>query len=69
MFIGALYATCYFMFAKFRATYNREEDSFRIGIIVIPCACLALLINTEYTAFEICWTFSIYLEGINANHS
>jgi len=35
-----------------------------ICFILVPCAILALLINSEFTIMEILWTFSIYLEAI-----
>jgi ER lumen protein retaining receptor len=63
-FLGAIYATVYFMFFKFRATYNSEEDPFRVEILLIPCAVLAVLVNAQFTFLEILWTFSIYLEAV-----
>ncbi|KAI6239379.1 ER lumen protein-retaining receptor erd-2.2 [Aphelenchoides fujianensis] len=64
LFIGSLYTTCYLIFVKFKATYNREEDIFRIELLVIPSAVLALLINPSFTPLEILWSFSIYLEAV-----
>ncbi|KAH7711259.1 Protein C28H8.4, partial [Aphelenchoides avenae] len=64
LFIGWLYATVYLMFVKFRATYNREEDTFRMEILLAPCAILALFVNAEFAPLEILWTFSIYLESV-----
>ncbi|KAI1722976.1 ER lumen protein retaining receptor domain-containing protein [Ditylenchus destructor] len=62
-FVAALYATCYFMFVKFKATCNREEDTFRIELLLLPCAVLAVLVNAQFTPMEILWTFSVYLEA------
>lgn len=64
IFISASLATVYFMFVKFRATYDRNSDSFRIEFLLIPCAVLALLINHEFSVLEVMWTFSIYLESV-----
>lgn len=64
IFIGASLATVYLIFAKFRATYDRNHDSFRIEFLLIPAVALALLINHEFTVLEVLWTFSIYLESV-----
>lgn len=64
VFISASLATVYLMFVKFRATYDRNSDSFRIEFLLIPCAILALLINHEFSVLEVMWTFSIYLESV-----
>ncbi|KAI6204531.1 hypothetical protein M3Y94_00685500 [Aphelenchoides besseyi] len=64
LFIVSLYTTCYLMFVKFRGTYNRDEDTFRVELLIGPCAVLALFINPEFTPLEILWAFSIYLESV-----
>lgn len=64
VFIGASLATVFLMFVKFRATYDRNHDSFRIEFLLIPCVVLALLINHDFTVLEVLWTFSIYLESV-----
>lgn len=63
-FLASSVATVYFMFIKFRATYDRNHDTFRVEFLVIPSAVLAVLINHEFTIFEVLWTFSIYLESV-----
>ena len=63
-FIGASVATLYLMFVKFRATYDRNHDSFRIEFLLIPAVILSLVINHDFTVLEILWTFSIYLESV-----
>lgn len=64
IFIGASLATVYLIYAKFRATYDRNHDSFRIEFLLAPCAVLALLIHHHFTVMEVLWTFSIYLEAV-----
>lgn len=64
VFIGASLATIFLMFAKFRATYDRNHDSFRIEFLIIPAIILSLLINHDFTVLEVLWTFSIYLESV-----
>lgn len=64
IFIGASAATVFLMFVKFRATYDRNHDSFRIEFLLIPTVLLSLLINHDFTVLEVLWTFSIYLESV-----
>jgi len=64
IFIVASYATVFLMFQKFKATYDRNHDTFRIEFLIGPCALLALIINHEFSVIEILWTFSIYLESV-----
>lgn len=63
-FLAASFGTLYLMWVKFKATYDRNHDTFRIEFLLAPCVLLALLINHEFTFLEILWTFSIYLEAV-----
>ncbi|CAD6189343.1 unnamed protein product [Caenorhabditis auriculariae] len=63
-FITSSIATVYLMLFKFRGTYEKESDQFRVYLLVVPAAVLALFINNGFTVMEILWTFSIYLEAI-----
>ncbi|RCN27170.1 ER lumen protein retaining receptor [Ancylostoma caninum] len=63
-FLATSIGTVYLMWVKFKATYDRNNDSLRIEFLVIPAAILALLINHEFTLMEVMWTFSIYLESV-----
>eukprot|EP00128_Syssomonas_multiformis_P015311 Colp12_sorted_trinity150504_noHs@1437 len=62
-FLTASGATVYLMAAKFKATYNRNQDYFRLEYLALPAALLALLTTSEYSISEILWTFSIWLES------
>ncbi|KAK9908093.1 hypothetical protein WJX75_002665 [Coccomyxa subellipsoidea] len=66
VFLGTSFSIIYFMrfHRVVRNTYDKEQDTFRVMFIIIPCAVLALLINQERSALEILWTFSIYLEAV-----
>jgi len=64
VFIGTSLATLYLMYIKFKATYDRNHDTFRIEFLLIPITLLALLVNHEFTPLEVLWTFSIYLESV-----
>nr|CAH0110151.1 unnamed protein product [Daphnia galeata] len=64
IFIAASYGTLYLMYVKFRATYDRNHDTFRVELLLIPVAALALLFNHEFSVMEVLWAFSIYLEAV-----
>jgi ER lumen protein retaining receptor len=64
LFLGSSIATVYLMFVKFRATYDKNHDVFRLELLIVPAFVLALLVNHEYSVMEIMWTFSIYLEAV-----
>jgi ER lumen protein retaining receptor len=66
-FISASLAIVYFM--RFgtpqKATYNADQDAFPIQYLIGPCALLGLIVNQDhYSAFEIVWAFSVYLEAV-----
>jgi len=63
-FLVTSFGTLYLMWMKFKATYDRNHDTFRIEFLVIPAALLALLLNHEFSVMEVLWTFSIYLESV-----
>lgn len=64
IYIGCAFATVYFIYVKFKATYDGNHDTFRIEFLLIPVAGLSVLVNHEFSAVEILWTFSIYLESV-----
>lgn len=64
IFIVATLATCYFIFFKFRGTYDSNHDTFRVEFVVVPIAGLSVLVNHSMTVMEVLWTFSIYLESV-----
>ena len=59
---------CYLMHYKnpWRATHDRENDTFRLRYLIIPCAILSLLFHREslHEVRTILWTFSEYLEAV-----
>ncbi|XP_022222650.1 ER lumen protein-retaining receptor-like [Drosophila obscura] len=64
LFLIASGATLYLIYRKFKATYDHNHDSFRIGYLLVPCALLSLFFNHELAVLEVLWTFSIYLESV-----
>jgi len=63
-FLVTSFGTLYLMWMKFKATYDRNHDTFRIEFLVVPAVLLALLLNHEFSVMEVLWTFSIYLESV-----
>ncbi|XP_067140532.1 ER lumen protein-retaining receptor-like [Centruroides vittatus] len=63
-FIAASVATLYLIYLKFKPTYDRNHDTFRIEFLVVPSIVLSLILNHEFTPLEVLWTFSIYLESV-----
>jgi ER lumen protein retaining receptor len=64
IFIIGSFATVFLIFFKFKATYDKNHDTFRIEFLLLPCVVLSLIINHEFSIMEILWTFSIYLESV-----
>uniref|UniRef100_A0AC35TZ10 ER lumen protein-retaining receptor n=1 Tax=Rhabditophanes sp. KR3021 TaxID=114890 RepID=A0AC35TZ10_9BILA len=63
-YLGTSIATCYFIYTKFRPTYDQNHDTFRLEFLIVPSVVLALVINHDFSILEIMWTFSIYLEAV-----
>lgn len=53
IFIVSSYATIYFMYVKFKATYDSNHDSFRIEFLLVPVGGLAFLVNHDFTPLEV----------------
>ncbi|CAF1030154.1 unnamed protein product [Brachionus calyciflorus] len=63
-YLCSSFGTIYLMYVKFKATYDRNHDTFRVEFLLIPVAILSLIFNHEFDVLEILWTFSIYLESV-----
>jgi ER lumen protein retaining receptor len=64
VFLVSCYGTLFLMFVKFKATYDKNHDTFRIELLALPCVVLALVVNHEFSVMEILWTYSIYQEAV-----
>jgi len=64
IFLASTFATIYLIQFKYKHTYDKEHDSFRILFLIVPCAVLSLVLNAEFEFVEILYTFSIYLEAV-----
>lgn len=63
VFLAASYATLYLMYVKFKATNDRNHDTFRIEFLLVPVTLLALLVNHEFTPLEVCNSLSLSLSA------
>lgn len=68
IFIASSYATVHLIYNKFKTTYGRSQDTFRIDYLLGAVAVLTILIHERkpdsYLIIELLWTFSIYLEAV-----
>lgn len=53
LYVAATYATLYLVYLKFRSTYQRSQDTFRIEFLILPAIALALLINHQFAVVEV----------------
>lgn len=55
VFLGTSFSIIYFMrfHRMVRNTYDKEQDTFRVLFLIVPCAVLALLINQERSTLEV----------------
>ncbi|UYV76529.1 KdelR [Cordylochernes scorpioides] len=68
VFLGTSYATLYLMWAKFKATYDRNHDTLRIEFLVGPALVLALLLNHDFTPLESAAKASASMLGTASNY-
>jgi len=58
------FAILVLVYYKFRHTFDREQDTFRIECLIGPCLLLALAVNQQFSFLEVMWTFNVYLEAV-----
>ncbi|KAJ3170432.1 endoplasmic reticulum retention protein [Irineochytrium annulatum] len=63
-FIASSAWICWAMQTKYKKSWDLGLDTFRVEFLIAPCALLSLIFNSKFTAIEILWTFSIYLEAV-----
>lgn len=68
IYIATSYSTVYLIYNRFKTTYGRSQDTFRIEYLLGAVAFLTLLIHERrpnaWLILELLWTFSIYLEAV-----
>ena len=52
------------MTTKYKPTHDPNLDTFRVGYLLGGSLVLAVILPHAYTAYEILWTFSIWLESV-----
>lgn len=53
------------LFWRLYSTYEKSKDTCSMAVILGPCLIASLLLTTEFSVLEICWTFSEFLEGFS----
>jgi ER lumen protein retaining receptor len=53
IYIVSSYGTIYLIYLKFKSTYDRSHDSFRIEVLILPSIALALIWNHEFSVLEV----------------
>ena len=53
IYLVATYLTLYLIYRKFRSTYDRNHDAFRIELLLLPTVALAFIWNHEFSALEV----------------
>jgi len=51
------------VFWRLDKTYERQKDTCSLAVIFAPCVTAAFLLSTDYSALEMLWSFSQFLEG------
>jgi len=64
-FIVTSFATLYLIYVRYAKTYESKSDSFRFEFLILIAGILAFCYHYAFTAMEILWTFSIYLEAVS----
>lgn len=53
LYLILTYLTIYLIYVKFKSTYDRSHDSFRIELLILPAAALSFLWNHEFSVLEV----------------
>eukprot|EP01097_Dermamoeba_algensis_P004307 TRINITY_DN2841_c0_g1_i2.p1 TRINITY_DN2841_c0_g1~~TRINITY_DN2841_c0_g1_i2.p1 ORF type:complete len:212 (-),score=27.62 TRINITY_DN2841_c0_g1_i2:114-749(-) len=63
-FLLSSYYLVYLVRFKYKLTYDKLHDTFRIIFLLLPALLLSLLYNHGFTFLQISWSFSHYLEAV-----
>ncbi|GJD07736.1 ER lumen protein-retaining receptor [Galdieria sulphuraria] len=64
LFLASTFYCVYLLRVKYRHTYDRSHDTFRVPFLLGAAAVLAFIFPQRYTILEILWSFSQYLEAV-----
>ncbi|WVQ79931.1 hypothetical protein IAT38_002032 [Cryptococcus sp. DSM 104549] len=63
-FIGSSAYILYLMKVRFRPTHDASLDTFKLTYLLPPVVLMSLIFTYKYTALEVTWAFSIWLESV-----
>eukprot|EP01007_Sphenomonas_quadrangularis_P000278 NODE_1117_length_995_cov_210.014799_g927_i0.p1 GENE.NODE_1117_length_995_cov_210.014799_g927_i0~~NODE_1117_length_995_cov_210.014799_g927_i0.p1 ORF type:complete len:200 (-),score=13.65 NODE_1117_length_995_cov_210.014799_g927_i0:371-970(-) len=63
-FLITSYHILFLMRVRFRASYDKTNDSFRVRFLIAPAVVPALIFNRAFAPLDILWAFSEYLEAV-----
>lgn len=52
-YLASSFGTLYLMYVKFKPTYDKQHDTFRIEFLIAPSFILALLIHHDFEILEV----------------
>jgi ER lumen protein retaining receptor len=60
-YLASSIGTVYLMYFKFKPTYDRQHDTFRIEFLLAPCAILALIVNHDFEVLEVSFFLNFFI--------
>lgn len=58
IYIVSTYGTIYLIYVKFKSTYDRNHDTFRVELLILPTLALAFIWNHEFSVLEVNKTYT-----------
>ena len=53
IYLVSTFLTIYFIYFKFKTSYDRNHDSFRIELLILPTLALAFIWNHDFSVLEV----------------
>jgi len=53
IYIVSTYGTIYLIYVKFKSTYDKNHDTFRVELLILPTLALAFIWNHEFSVLEV----------------
>lgn len=64
LFLSSSAYTVYLIQRRYKHTYDRVHDTFRIEFLIAGAAVSSIFFHLRLTVFEIIWAFSVFLEAV-----
>ena len=58
IYIVSTYGTIYLIYVKFKSTYDKNHDTFRVELLILPTLALAFIWNHEFSVLEVNQTYT-----------